>query len=255
MTFAEALVERVTTARKVVVLTGAGISAPSGLATYRSGGSGWSDPDLEAKSHARVYGNHLATLWPWWDGLRRAFLAAEPNLAHLALAIWGNALRGTGGSLLVATQNVDGLHERAGSTTVPVHGSMHQGRCLTCRTVFPLDSTLFASPGAAPTCPGCGSTRTRPDIVLFGEQLPTAATRRVEQALLDADLLVAVGTSGRVHPAAGWVEAAREAGAWTALADLNEGDWEPWPFDTFLVGDAAKTLPYVLAQAGMMRLP
>lgn len=233
---------------RVVVLTGAGISAESGIATYRAAGSSWTDPTLERRSHASAYGNHLPALWDFWGSLRRATAAAEPNLAHQALATQGDRCARNGGSLTVLTQNVDGLHQRAGSADVlELHGSIHRTRCMrrACRAVF--TDTRIPEPGTVLTCPTCQS-RTRADITLFGEQLPTGALRRAREVMAAADLCVYVGTSGNVWPAADLVSVAAAAGALCVLVNA-----EPWPhphpdFERTVLGMAGQVLPTVLEE-------
>lgn len=233
-------------ATRVAVLTGAGISAPSGLPTYRQSGSGWSDPDLEAKSAASRYGNHLPELWQFWGALRAAATAAEPNAAHLALTRAQQRCADRDGWLRVTTQNVDGLHTDAGTLFVnELHGSIHRTRCMrrACRAVFTDDR--LPEPGAGLSCPTCGS-RARPDVTLFGEQLPPGARQEAVEAMQQAQVCVYVGTSGNVWPAADLVSHARKAGALCVL--VNADPWEhPHPdFHHTVLGPAQHLLPALL---------
>lgn len=231
---------------RVLVVTGAGISAPSGIPTYRAAGSGWADPDLERISHISRYGNHLPALWQFWGRLRELTASAAPNAAHEALTTAQQRCEAAGGFLTVLTQNVDDLHGRAGTTgVIELHGSIHRSRCLrrSCGTPYP-DATSPA-PGQVPSCPRC-ARRTRPDVVLFGEQLAAASVAAARAALRQADLIVYVGTSGNVWPVAGFAEQARAAGKRTVL--VNADPWEDGAqvFDEIHLGDAAEVLPRLL---------
>lgn len=216
-----------------VVVTGAGFSAPSGLPLYRAGSAGWLDAEGERMSHASRYGNHLNELWPRWHELAGAALAADPNAAHRALARWERLLatRSEPGSLTVVTQNVDGLHQRAGSSAVlEVHGTMLAARELTS------GSPLFdyrPDPEAGPPPSPRGSLHTRPDIVLFGEK-PRFMLQATE-AIKCADLALFAGTSGRVWPVAGLPKVAREYGVPTML--LNHEEWPYARFDITVLDD------------------
>jgi NAD-dependent deacetylase len=179
----------------VLFLTGAGISANAGIATYRDGGSSWTDSDLEKKSHASRYGNHLDELWDkHWGPMERAMHKAEPSYTHKAIAEFQKSH-----DAIIVTQNIDDLHERAGSDNiVHLHGVM-RAFCMKCNTkdIFP-----WAEMGA-PLCHGCGSRKTRPDVVLFGEQLNLKAFKAVSAwSVRQADYVVAIGTSLNVYPAA-----------------------------------------------------
>lgn len=231
-------------ARSVVAVTGAGVSAASGLATYRSTSSAWNDPHLERISHASRYGNHLPELWRHWSSLRAAFAAAEPNPAHLALAELEQRLVTRGGRMLLATQNVDGLHTRAGSNAViELHGALTRSRCIrrSCgRTVT--DPKLHTTP---PRCSVCGK-QLRADVVLFGERLARRDRDQVTAAIRTADVLLYVGTSGQVAPVNGFV---REARRDATVALVNGAVWDP-PEPAFthtLLGPAERLLPALLA--------
>jgi NAD-dependent deacetylase len=182
----------------VLFLTGAGISANAGIATYRDGGSSWTDSDLEKKSHASRYGNHLDELWnKHWGPMERAMRKAEPTYAHKALAEFQRSH-----DAIIVTQNIDDLHEKAGSVNVlHVHGVM-RARCMKCNTT---DIHSWQGDGA-PLCHGCGSIKTRPDVVLFGEKLDLKAFNAVSGWTINkADYVVAIGTSLNVYPAASLV--------------------------------------------------
>jgi NAD-dependent deacetylase len=198
--------------RNIVVLTGAGISRAAGLATYRGPGGLWSDPKLEVLSHVDALATHRTEATDMFWAMHQAVGGVEPTAAHRMLASFEERNPG----MLIVTQNVDGLHQRAGSRrVVEYHGSLRHWRCERCaRRVEP-------PAGAAPTC--CDE-RMRPDAVLFGELIPAAAEHEVTRALRTCDLFVAIGTSGTVWPAAGFVKSAAYSGAHTVLLNLEIDD-------------------------------
>jgi NAD-dependent deacetylase len=212
----------------IVAITGSGISAASGIKTYRAEGSGW-DKYAQGIAHARSYGNHLPELWRHWTAMGRAIEVAEPNDAHLALARAGAS---------VITQNVDGLHQKAGSETViELHGDMRSMRCLRCRQSMPCDLTTDS-----PVCANCGSVRVRTNAVLFGEKLLRRDYNAAEQLLRAADLVMVIGTSGEVYPARGFVNEAIERKTKTILFDI--APWDDGPaFDAVVLGPADETVP------------
>lgn len=217
----------------IVVVTGAGFSAPSGLPVYRDGETGWMDGEAERMSHASRYGNHLDQLWPIWHELAATAAGASPNAAHLALTRWQQLLGTRQGSLTVITQNIDGLHTRAGTENVlEVHGSIHRARKLNKVETFDYtpDTVDTRAPAAAD-----GSRRTRPDIVLFGER-PRHMSRAVT-AIRHADLVIFAGTSGRVWPVAGLLDIAQETHARTMLLNLAPWDADADQFDLVINDD------------------
>ncbi|WP_412062149.1 SIR2 family NAD-dependent protein deacylase [Rubrivirga sp. IMCC45206] len=240
--FSETLVRRLREARSVAVLTGAGISAESGVPTFRDPGGLWQQFRPEELANVEAF---LAnpTLVQGWYGHRRAVVEdVVPNPGHHALAALERWVVGRGGEFLLATQNVDGLHGRAGSErVVELHGSITRSHCIDCRT--PADAA--AVEGGALTCEACGGL-VRPDVVWFGEALPEEAFARAEQAAALADVYLSVGTSAVVYPAAGLPQLARQVGAY--VAEIN-----PTPSDIAGVlneqvrGLAGEVLPSLVA--------
>lgn len=206
---------------RVVALTGAGLSAAAGLATFRGPGGVWeTDPELEDAMHARKVPGNLPVLWRVWGGVYEKALATGPTPGHRALA---------GMNATILTQNVDGLHQFAGSHHVAeLHGSAAQAVCISssCRWRAHLSGHL--NPDTAPErperygipekCPHCGAL-TRPDIVIFGEMLPPGVLEFAENAALNCDVFLAVGTSNSVAPASLLAPLARAAGAVTVCVD------------------------------------
>jgi NAD-dependent deacetylase len=187
--------------RRIVILTGAGISAESGMATFRDTGGLWQKYSVKDLATPEGFARNPDLVLGWYDERRAQLAEVAPNAAHHALA---RLDREWPGELLLITQNVDDLHERAGSTRMlHMHGALKQARCLACRAVHDWHGPMPR--GTA--CPGCGQPRLRPDIVWFGE-MPKHMPH-IEAALAQADLFVAIGTSGTVYPAAGFSEALR----------------------------------------------
>ncbi|GAA1910529.1 NAD-dependent deacylase [Nocardioides hwasunensis] len=188
---------------KVVVLTGAGISAESGLSTFRDSGGLWEGHDPMRVATPEAYADDPGLVQRFYDDRRAALSRVEPHAAHHALVRLEQAL---GEDLLVVTQNVDDLHERAGLERVHhIHGRLLSAWCTACDERHEWSGSL----ADAPPCPGCGSRSLRPDIVWCGE-IPYGMDL-VEAALWDCDLFVSIGTSGLVYPAAAFVHWARGA--------------------------------------------
>ena len=192
--------------RNIVVLTGAGVSAESGLATFRGPDGLWEGHRVEDVCTPEAFARDPALVHAFYDARREKLGTVEPNAAHRALARLDAEWPG---ELLIVTQNVDDLHERAGSKRlVHMHGELAKGWCLDCNERFPWSGAM----GKGPQCPSCGATgKIRPDIVWFGE-MPyrwIGSTKHCRRC----DLFVSIGTSGAVYPAAGFVQTARYCGA------------------------------------------
>ena len=228
-------------AHHIVILTGAGVSVGSGLPTYRGPGGLWESADIARLVEARHLPGSLPGLWRLYSERRRVALAAEPNPAHLAIARLQNARPGT---VTLLTQNVDGLHQRAGSPQVTeLHGSAFRTRCTNPACGLPPFGDT-RSYDTVPSCPRCASPL-RPDVVLFGETLSETALRQAQTALDQCDLFYAVGTSGVVWPAAAFVQIAAQAGAYTVLVNLDAGEGVE-QFDKVCLGRAEDVLPGLL---------
>ncbi|HSC88981.1 MAG TPA: Sir2 family NAD-dependent protein deacetylase [Polyangiaceae bacterium] len=230
--------------RRVVVLTGAGISVASGLPTYRGSGGLWDAESVEKYVTARAVARDPAGVWEFFGKLRKAIAAAQPNPGHLALAAAERAL-GPDGTVLVVTQNVDGLHGRAGSRdVVEYHGSAWRSRCTAC-SYARVEADLGSLEEQVPACPQCGAPL-RPDIVFFEEDIPVDAAWRVKMALRECDLFLAVGTSGAVWPAADFVRSADYVGARTVFVGPEPmAPHNPY-FREQVLGRAEEVLPILL---------
>jgi NAD-dependent deacetylase len=235
-------------ATRLLVLTGAGISAESGLATFRGAGGLWEGSRVEDVATPEAFAADPERVLRFYAARRAGAGVARPNAAHLALAAAEARL---GDRFLLATQNVDGLHAAAGSRRlVELHGSLWRSRCSTCDTPAVEDrSTEVADP--LPVCGTCGALM-RPDIVWFGEMLDPAHEWAVRTFVTAAEttrarlVFLAIGTSGNVYPAAGYVRYAKDLGAETWLANADEAANAHW-FDHVVTGPATEVVPALLA--------
>lgn len=201
---------------RIVILTGAGISAESGIDTFRSAGGLWEQHRVEDVATPEGFARNPNLVLGFYDMRRAALANVAPNPAHMALARLEREFRGE--SLLV-TQNVDDLHERGGSARVlHMHGELKSALCTSCETRSPWLATMLDRP----PCPVCRAPSLRPDVVWFGE-MPYQMGRSY-QALETCDLFVSIGTSGAVYPAAGFVQEARAAGARTLELNLEPSE-------------------------------
>ena len=220
------------------VLTGAGVSAESGLGTFRDRGGMWARFDPMRLATPEAFAAEPETVLDFYNLRRRGVLAAAPNPAHHALAQAEAALAERGGRLFLCTQNVDDLHERAGSrTVVHMHGELLKGRCTACAGTFPCRADIHVA-DACPLCAAVGTSR--PDVVWFGE-MPHHLDA-IQTALSEADLFVAIGTSGAVYPAAGYVRQARARGIPTCELNAEPSD-NAEAFDTARYGSASEIVP------------
>ncbi len=230
-------------ARHVLVFTGAGVSAESGIPTFRDALTGlWSRFDPATLATAEAFRNDPALVWGWYEWRRARVLAAAPNPAHLAIAELARRVP----RLSLVTQNVDDLHERAGcNEVIHLHGSLHAPRCFACTRPYeealPLPDGDEGGRIEPPRCLRCNG-RIRPGVVWFGESLPERPWRDALAAARDCDLLLSIGTSGLVMPAAQIPGVARQQGAAVVHVNLHaEVDG-----DICLQGSAAELLPRLL---------
>ena len=206
--------------RKIVILTGAGISAESGVDTFRDLGGLWEQHRVEDVATPEGFARDPELVLRFYDARRAKLASVEPHAAHHAL---GRLSREFDGDLLVVTQNVDDLHERGGVEDVlHMHGRLKSALCSACDARHEWTGTLIERP----PCPACGERALRPDVVWFGE-IPYQM-ERIYAALLEADLFVSIGTSGAVYPAAGFVQEAKMAGARTLELNLEPSEGTHW---------------------------
>lgn len=232
-------------ARRVAVLTGAGISAESGVPTFRGGGAEiwtWRGRPVTELSSAELMRSDRKLVWEWFDYRRGMLVNVEPNPGHYALAGWEPRFD----AFTLITQNIDDLHRAAGSLSVlELHGNMWRARCLRCASTFEARETPLEE---VPTCFVCGA-EARPDVVLFGELVPEDVFERAEEAAHQADLFFVVGTSAVVYPAAGLPVAAKQAGARVVEVNPEMTDISLLA-DYTLLGKAGEILPQFLKERG-----
>jgi NAD-dependent deacetylase len=221
--------------RNIVILTGAGVSAESGLATFRGPDGLWEGHRVEDVCTPEAFRRDPSLVHAFYDARREKLGTVKPNGAHQALARLDSDWPG---ELLLITQNVDDLHERAGSKRlVHMHGELTRGWCLACDERFVWRRAM----GASASCPSCRAEgQVRPDIVWFGEM--PYEMERIDEALRRCDLFVSIGTSGAVYPAAGFVQTARYCGAQTLEINL-EPSLGSYMFDESRVGKAGELVP------------
>lgn len=223
--------------RRIVVLTGAGVSAESGVNTFRDNGGLWENHRIEDVATPEAFERNPELVQRFYN-LRRAQLASvQPNAAHHALARFEQAFQG---DFLLVTQNVDDLHDRAGSCNLlHMHGELKMARCVKTHRIWPVDTDITD----ATLCQCCQQPNLRPHIVWFGEMPLFMDT--IYQALERCDLFISIGTSGHVYPAAGFVEVARAAGACTVEINLEPSRVQD-AFEERLYGKAGIIVPEYL---------
>jgi NAD-dependent deacetylase len=211
----------------LVVLTGSGVSAESGIPTFRQAQTGlWARFDPQELATPLAFSANPRLVWQWYEWRRGLIAKAEPNLAHLALVSLQQRLP----RLTLITQNVDGLHQLAGSTAViELHGNIRRTICSQERTVIEIWPETAESP---PRCPSC-QAHLRPDVVWFGESLPAEAIDQAMEAAAECDLFLSIGTSAVVHPAASLAHIALQQGA--LIAEINTEQTPLTPFADYTV--------------------
>ncbi|HKO87694.1 MAG TPA: NAD-dependent deacylase [Burkholderiales bacterium] len=238
-----AIVELLASARSVAVLTGSGVSAESGIPTFRDAQTGlWARFRPEELATPEAFQRNPRLVWEWYDSRRQTVRAAQPNAGHQALA----ALQRRFSSFTLITQNVDGLHQRAGSQDVlELHGNILRSKCFKENIVRDVDDSDADVP---PRCTRCGALM-RPDVVWFGEALPTEALKLAMHAAQHCDVFLSIGTSALVYPAAELPHTALAAGA--KLVEINR---DPTPLSAHahqsLQGKAGDILPRIVEALG-----
>ncbi len=241
-------------AQRVFVLTGAGVSAESGVPTFRGGGGApvWRGMPFEQLSSAQMVEKDLPLVWEWFDYRRGLVCKCEPNAAHKTLAKVQQS--GWFAEFSLVTQNIDGLHQTAGADDViELHGSLWQARCLSCKTKQNLRD--IPEDERPPVCPECLDSM-RPDVILFGEAMPMQAVYQAQEKAENCDVCFVIGTSSLVYPAAGLPLIAKQNGA--KIIEINpEETLLSTQADFSLRGKAAEILPLIFAEENPpnLRLP
>jgi NAD-dependent deacetylase len=230
-------------ATRVAALTGAGVSAESGVPTFRGAGGLWEGHRVEEVATPEAFARDPQLVWRFNNLRRDSMSSVEPNDGHRALAALEDRL---GAGFTLVTQNIDGLHHRAGSRNVlEVHGRMSRVRCTACKYVADRPGEKLPP---MPECPQCGKLL-RPDVVWFGEMLPHAVWRAAQAAAEACQCFLVIGTSAVVFPAAGLIHAARRAGA--AVIEFNlEETAASEAADVSLFGPSGKLLPELMRRLG-----
>jgi NAD-dependent deacetylase len=236
MTVTPRLRQSLLTGGRIVAFTGAGISAESGVPTFRGAGGIWNNMRPEELASMDGFMRNPSLVWEWYAHRKRIIAEVQPNPGHIALARMEKLVPG----FAVITQNIDNLHRRAGSTTVyELHGNIERNYCMECGARYTNEEVLNAQ--GVPLCTVCGG-KVRPDVVWFGESLPEEEWEASVRASESASLFLSIGTSGAVYPAASLPTLAKRQGAY--LVEINP---EPTPLtgiaDEFLQGKAGTILP------------
>lgn len=248
MEISDSLLAALGQSRHIVVFTGAGVSAESGIPTFRDALDGlWTRYEATQLASPEGFENDPALVWGWYEWRRMKVLRTRPNPAHHAIV----GMAGLSPRMTLVTQNVDDLHERAGSPgVIHLHGSLHEPRCFACSLPYAFPPGIPDEPEGGrrlepPRCGHCDSP-IRPGVVWFGECLPEDAWRKARQAAQDCDALLSVGTSSLVWPAAELPELAARGGATVVQINPGETPLDGWA-DFNLRGKAGEVLPTLLA--------
>ncbi len=233
----ESLKEKLVRARKVVALTGAGVSQESGISTFRDKDGLWQKFKPEELATPQAFRKNPKMVWEWYDYRRKVIQTVAPNPAHLALAEFEKLFP----NFNLVTQNVDSLHQKAGSKNlIELHGNIYRNKCFTCEKLY-LDS-YFDSQEIPPRC-SCGGLL-RPDIVWFGELLPENAIDKAQKLSSQAQVFFSIGTSAMVYPAAWLPYLAKENEAFVVEINTCETEISPWVAE-LLLGKAGEILPII----------
>ncbi len=239
MEFPQELFERMCKAQKVVVLTGAGVSAESGVKTFRDPDGFWAKLNPQELASVEGFLSNPNLVWSWYQQRREVIYSVKPNPGHYALAEMENLFP----EFLLVTQNVDRLHQAAGSKKVcELHGNIIENKCFDCGA--PYEKEIDLSSKEPPRCEICGG-RVRPNVVWFGESLPIDALNAAQNAAADCDLFFSIGTSAQVYPAADLPLQALRAGAFVVEINPNETVLTPYA-SLSLRGPSGKVLPELL---------
>jgi NAD-dependent deacetylase len=243
MNFTKKFIDKLISAKSIVFFTGAGISAESGIPTFRGKDGIWKKFKPEELANFDAFLKNPNLVWQWYNHRRKIVREAKPNAGHTAIAEFGKYFNST-----VITQNVDNLHNRAGSKIVyELHGNIERNYCISCKKFF--NEELDFSNGV-PKC-SCGGF-IRPDVVWFGEMLPEDQYLKSEEAAINADIFFVVGTSAIVYPAASLIYTAKQSGAYIVEINIEETDISRLSDQSFL-GESGKVLPEILSKVSMLK--
>ena len=244
MTFSQKLISTLKNATSVCVLTGAGISAESGVPTFRGEEGLWKKFRPEELANFDAFIRNPELVWEWYAYRRKLIHEVKPNPAHHGLVTLERCVK----DFTLVTQNVDNLHRRAGSKNVlELHGNVERSYCIQCRALAP--EPALEVPTGVPRCTKCGGL-VRPDVVWFGEMLPLEVFSKAESAARQCDIFFCIGTSAVVFPAASLPYTALDHGAFVVEMNLESTDLSSRAHEA-LIGKAGEILPDLLSQAGI----
>lgn len=244
MNFSQSFLNKLSEAKKIVFFTGAGISAESGIPTFRGKDGIWNKLKPEELANFNAFMRNPQMVWEWYNHRKKIINEAKPNAGHLAIAEMQNLFD----EVTVVTQNIDNLHRRAGSKNIfELHGNIERNYCINCHTFY--NEGLDFSNGV-PKCK-CGGL-IRPDVVWFGEFLPQDEFEGGEKAAISSDIFFVVGTSAVVYPAAGLVVAAKRAGSFIVEINITETEVSSICNESFF-GEAGKVLPEIVNAVRRMK--
>ncbi|WP_372844471.1 NAD-dependent deacylase [Psychrobacter sp.] len=245
--------------QRICLLTGAGISAESGIPTFRDKQTGlWENYRAEDLATPDAFARDPKLVWSWYQWRRQLVASKKPNPAHTALAQWQYHSQSTNQQLTLITQNVDDLHEQAGSTVTHLHGNLWRNRCSRCETPYQNQNSSKSAydsedsidfDEALITCQHCDGY-IRPDIVWFGESLPAQAWQIAEDAAADCEVFISIGTSSLVYPAAGLAQSAKHNGA--KIIEINPYPTPNTLVDITLAAKAGVILPALIKTMGIL---
>jgi NAD-dependent deacetylase len=233
-----------TNAQRICILTGAGISAESGIPTFRDKQTGlWENFRAEDLANCDSFVRDPELVWSWYQWRRSEVKDKRPNPAHEALATWQAQTEQLGQTISLITQNVDDLHEQAGSQATHLHGELWQNHCSECGQTY--EEAIDPAVTALVSCKSCGG-KVRPSIVWFGEMLPQEPWQIAQQAAEDCEVFISIGTSSMVYPAAGLAQSAKQNGA--TVIEINPQPTDNGLVDIQLPYPAGEILPELVAQ-------
>lgn len=244
MIFDQSFLNQLKESKRIVFFTGAGISAESGIPTFRGKDGIWNKLKPEELANFSAFMRNPQMVWEWYNHRKKIIHESKPNAGHQAIAEMQNLFE----DVTVVTQNIDNLHRRAGSKNIfELHGNIERNFCINCRTFY--NEELDFSQGV-PKCK-CGGL-IRPDVVWFGEYLPEDQFSGGEKAALNSDMFFVVGTSAVVYPAAGLVYTAKRGGSFIVEVNLEETEVSS-ACDASFYGEAGNILPAIVEQIKIMR--
>lgn len=246
MFISESLITKINNAKEIVFFTGAGISAESGIPTFRGKDGIWNKLKPEELANFNAFLKNPNLVWEWYQYRRQIIEEKAPNAGHFAIVEFENLFE----KVTVVTQNVDNLHNRAGSKKVlELHGNIEKNFCIKCKARY--DNLTIVENKTAPKCKVCGGL-VRPDVVWFGEMLPQDVFNNSEKAAMRSDICFVIGTSAVVYPAANIPITAKQYGSTLVEINITQTDLSPY-CDYSIIGSSGEVLPLILQKVKLLR--